>query len=279
MAKNSVCFKCANCGEEYTWEHAHKQKSASRGNIRYICTDCAEIKRYSTKNNTKRRTEKKHGITIGYELECIPYGEVEYNSMISSQYQLLPTSDCSLDDGGVEFKTPIYYSTNGQKQMLRTLVKYADFKNPSCGQHINIGHVDYINEETIQDIIFEQSSIFDPLGEYLCQNSEACIKVFGRWFNDYAEYYLGMNYESHYAFISLGKKNCIEFRLSKLMEVNQYFWLTCMCKEMVECIIKNFILKSTSHEDAEKTGRKLVKIFQKYEQGKATCQRPERNSK
>lgn len=264
-------FICLCCGRPFPWSKAHEAKTVNRGPKRYVCDYCFEVKRYSTKNVESTHGTKKHGMRFGFELECVPYSDADRAALCSSLYGFIPTSDSSLPYGGIEFKTPVYNSFNGVKQMLRTVEKFADLTPHECGTHINVSRDDM----TIADmgnIRDHGHEIFDPLVKILESDQESCERVFGRCLNTYAGN--ESNYCSHYSWISLRNPDRIEFRLCKFKDASQYFWLANMVSEITATVI-----------DWSRKGRyeiaagKIIKIFQKYRDGRALCQRPERNSK
>lgn len=264
-------FVCLCCGYSFPWSKAHEAKTVNRGPKRYICDHCFEVKRYSTKNVESAHGTKKHGMRFGFELECVPRSEADRAALCSALYKFIPTSDSSLPYGGIEFKTPIYNSLNGVKQMLRSVERFADLTPQECGTHINVSRED-ITITDMENIREYGHRIFDPLVKILESDPESCEKVFGRCLNTYAGH--ESNYCSHYSWISLRNSDRIEFRLCKFQNASQYFWLANMVGEITSTVI-----------DWARKGRyevaagKIVKIFQKYRDGKALCQRPERNSK
>lgn len=81
----------------------------------------------------------------------------------------------------------------------------------------------------------------------------------------------------------------MEWRLAKVQNANQYFWLINMCLEILKAIENNFAKYvegektiddvNVIRHKAELTGNKIVKIFKKYAEGKASCQSEKRNTK
>lgn len=251
---------------------------------RYVCFSCNRTLGYSTRNNTNSHKAKNHNKTYGFEFECIPRSTEDRAAILSYGYGFLPTSDGSLADGGVEFKSPIYHSLNGLRPMLRTISKHADLTHRSCGQHINIGDKEYIDSNEMEFLSDYANKVFDPLYFYMKDRRSDVERVVGRYFTGYADREC---YTNHSSWINLSHNNRIEFRLSKFKNANQYFQVVCMWTEMLDCVINNFLLKTKVNgrtnmpfncKCAEQTAAKLIKIFDKYAQDKATCQRPERNS-
>lgn len=264
-------FKCMSCETWHPWAEAHPGKTAGRGERRYVCDRCFAVKKYSTKNVDPAHKEKKHGLRFGFELECIPYSDDDRAALCSSSYGFIPTSDSSLPDGGIEFKTPIYNSFNGVKQMLRTVEKYADLTPRECGTHINVSRDD-LSLADMENIREHADQIFGHLAKILEVDTDACELVFGRCMNEYAGN--TENYLAHYSWVSLRNPDRIEFRLCKFREASQYFWLANMVAEITATVI------DWSRKGRYKIAReRIVKIFRKYERGQADCQRPERNSR
>lgn len=260
--------KCSCCGSPF-----HKSFVVKCSNGRYVCRECMRTKPYSTKNNNTNHAPKKNGKTYGFELECVPNSAEDKASVISSGYGFIPTRDGSLPLNGVEFKTPTYFGLSGIKKMLKNVEKYVSFSSPRCGQHINIGDYNTIGAEEMQNIRSYGYNIFYPVQSYMEEHRSATKRICGRYFVRYAN--TNTSYV-HGSWVNLSHDNRIEFRISKYRTAEQYVHLCCMWTEMLDCIEKNF-LKNPCQKTADKTGIKMVKIFKKYSEGKANCQRPERN--
>lgn len=265
---------CACCGNKVSKPHSVKTT-----NNKYVCSSCMAIKGYSTESVEFSHKDKKHGKTYGFEFECVPKSRKSMATVLSMGYGFIPTSDCSLPSGGVEFKTPIFNSLNGMKSMFKTLEKYLSFSSEKCGHHINIGDKQYINSKNMERIRNYKNYLFDELQEYMYGHKNDTVAVCGRFFKNYCDYKGTLT--DHYSFINLYDNKRIEFRISKYKNAKQYFALICMWTEMVDCIINNFLKKYDSASDkkalAKKTGHKLVSIFVKYAEKKASCQSEKRN--
>ena len=284
----SSTFKCACC------EHVKPMidvsglsaKIAGRGK-RFICKECATTKAYSTANTVDVHKQAKHGFRFGCELECVPYSEEDKLAMCSSDYNLIPTRDSSLPFGGVEFKTGIIKNVSGMKSMLRSFENHADFTDERCGQHINFSDM-YMTYDEYDAIRMFAGELFNDLCDYMQKNLDEVEKVCGRKPTVYCE--LKYNYFGHGTWLNLThcgneedpEKCRIEWRLAKVASPNQYVWLIFMCREMLECIKNNFIAYLGTDKEEHKTkltAKKLVKIFQKYADGKANCQKEKFNSR
>ena len=196
--------------------------------------------------------------------------------MINRTYGLIPTEDGSLPCDGIEFKTPIYNGLKGLRKLFSSFEKYVDFSNESCGQHINIGDTEEINAVSTHKIRSHASLLFNPLYYYMDENTDDTIKVCGRFFTDYAD--RCSSYSDHDSWIALSESQRIEFRLSKFVTPDQYFELTCMWTEMIDCIVANFI-PINDDQSAKDTALLLIEIFKKYVDRQAKCQQYKRTPK
>lgn len=254
--------RCNRCGKMIS-----KSLSNRSNNGDYYCKDCSEIKPYHTKNNEKIHKSNNKNKTYGFELECVPKNRACYLNMLNKKYSLIPTRDSSLPDDGVEFKTPTYQSLRGLYQNFNSFYKWVDFSNQKCGQHINIGDSEYLNQESMEKILKYSDYIFDCLKEYMYENRKLTESVCGRFFTKYAS--CTVSYAEHTSWINLSHEDRIEFRLSKFVTPIQYIILTKMWAEMLDCIINNFLKKYNDKsyrnlKNAKNTSIKLVKIFKKY---------------
>ena len=282
-------FKCASC------EHVKpmvdvagfSEKIAGRGE-RYICKECAAVKSYNTANNKAVHKKAEHGFKFGCEFECVPFSESDHLAMCSSSYNLIPTRDSSLPFGGIEYKTGTIRNASAVKSMLRSFEKHVDFSYEQCGQHINFSS-DMLEECDYNAIYAFRHELFDTLREYMKQNPDEVLRVCGRNETPYCSLE-NTEYSSHGTWLNLShcyydtpiEKCRLELRIAKVASPNQYVWLIFMCRDILDCIATNFIPyigSSVEDHKATITANKLVKVFQKYANGKAICQRPERNSK
>lgn len=271
---------CSVCGTLISPMTAKKNQKG-----KLICENCLRVKSYSTKNNNKLYKPSSTHKTYGFEFEAIPKhkktgydGHVE---MVTSKYGIIPTSDCSLAAGGIEYKTPTINGLRGVRHMFNDVNSMVSFRSRSCGQHINIGDSEHINSEAMNRIRNYKHKLFDNLTEYMIRHSDEVERVCGRNFCHFAS--TNTQY-IHGSWLNLDNNNRIEFRISKFKNPDQYFELTNMWTEMVDCIIKNFLMKysnvgsysvytTRNRHNAEITSKKMIKIFQKYAAGNAKCQK------
>lgn len=258
--------KCKKCGKIIPYIVAKKSQNGD-----YYCNKCSHIESYYTKNNERVHTLSKNRKTYGFELECVKKTDEEYLNMLHEKYHLIPTYDGSLPENGVEFKTPTYLSLRGVESVFNQFYKWVNFSHNKCGQHINIGDTEYINDATISWIKYFADEIFDELRDYMSMHRDSTERICGRYFTAYASN--TVCYSDHCSWINLSHDNRIEFRLSKFVNPKQYITLTKMWTEMLDCVINNFVKKYIYYDNscdynyhiASVTSDKLVKIFQKYE--------------
>lgn len=274
-------MKCKRCGRTITKNYC--VSIADGGGV--ICNSCLCNQSYYTQNNINVRKQTLNGKTYGFELECVPYSQNNKAKMLLPKYNLIATHDGSLPANGTEFKTPIYNNLKNMRNLLTTFYKYVDFSDGRCGQHINIGHPTYLNRYSMIVLRRYSHMIFDDLYVQMKQidNKEFVKDICGRYFVPYANY--ETNYTTHTSWINLAHDNRIEFRLSKFNSPNQYFELINMWGNMIDCIINDFIIPTNSYKRrrnttaleynkcAEKTSKKLIKVFYKYRNKESKCQK------
>lgn len=253
---------CSCCGTKVS--ESKTQRSLSG---KYVCLECVGVGNRGWDNNDVFHAPVKTHKTYGFEYECVPHSYKDYCSMLSRNYHLLPTFDCTLPQYGIEFKTPTYNGLNGLRKLFRTFNKYVDFSDSKCGQHINIGDTEHINCDTMK-IIRKRYRTFDVLYDYFKMHPDDVLKVCGRFFTHWAN--REEDYSYHSSWINLEHEQRIEFRLSKFVTPNQYFALTKMWTEILDCVIDN-IIKSDVLSDNE-VGNLMVDIFKKYANNQAKCQ-------
>lgn len=276
---------CDRCGKLLDLEHDDYTVfyPNSRGTAAYMCEHCMEVESYFAKNDIIRwGTDNLNGFTYGFEFEIIPASPASHALLISRDFRMLATYDGSLPIGGIEFKTPVYDSLHGVKQIFRTVENNQVVNEETdrcCGTHIHIGHTDRYTPFARNIIKNNIVQLVKPLGEYLKAHEEECINVFGRYFTFYANFNDCTTYLDHQSWININLTN-IEFRLPKMITAEQYFYCVCMVKEMFDTMLHfaeiiDCRLDGVAMAQAQK---KLIKIFKKYADGKANCQRPERNT-
>ena len=262
MAKTTA--KCKGlCGEIFP-VNMMKKVSSYGHNYFYVCPDCATREEsYYTENSDKVHKEKKHGFTMSLEVET---GIRSNKSNLFYEYGFLPTSDGSIS--GTEWKTPIYISFNGIKQLLRSVEKIGLFTSDE-GCHTNIGNVK-LTSDKIESIRKNYVALFKPLSDYLKNHKEDTERIFGRYFQYYAQS-IDENSDSqqHELFINMQHNTHIEFRLMAFRTGEQMFSGIMMCREFVGCVMTNYLEylnenNATIQRKINVTANKLISIFQKY---------------
>lgn len=257
VPKTKRCCKCGKAVREgYYYEVGEKA----------LCSDCAAIKSYSTKNNKQVNKPTKSGKTYGFEFECT-CSEKNRNFVTAQNWGMIPTSDASLPSSGVEFKTPTYNGLRGVRNIFKVMNTKVRFSSGSCGQHINIGDKNWLNARNMQVIRDYKEEIFTNLLYYLKNHPNETKKVIGRSFGQYRTDSMAM---THGCWINLNHDNRIEFRMSKFVTPDQYFGLTVMWTEMINSIISNVLKCNTEAErisGSRKASAELVTIFKKHYNG------------
>lgn len=265
---------CARCGR------ALGDSRLRMDNRKYICKSCTRTQPYSTRNNKRKNISTKKGLSVGFEFECVPKSTLARMSLLKPELGLIPTRDGSLPYNGIEYKSSVYNSFRGLSSLFEKMDKYARFTSPDCGQHINMSH-DKLKRGNMYLLLNHYESIFYPLSRYM-EGSGKTESICGREANFYCRYphQSYMSSSAKYQFIHLKTQNAIiEYRISKFVTPKQYLRLTHMWGEMTIALANWAHKTSTSHgigvanltnvaaKSADALGRKLVKIFQKYESG------------
>lgn len=285
-------FKCVCCEGTFSWDDAKETAYIPSLGRRYVCPQCDAVKGYHSQNIQEVHVETKNQFRVGIEWECVPLDETCKRAMCSGHYALIPTHDSSLPFNGVEFKSPMYRNLSALKSSMRSWLKLSDVSDPKCSQHINFSAA-FLTPKVCRAILEPEHVhlIFDPLRFYLKYNPDETIRVCGKNFSWYANEEL--DYSEHNCWLNLShmleQSGRMELRLAKVQDVNQYFWLVNMCLEILKAIENNFakyVEGEKASDDinvirhkAELTGNKIVKIFKKYAEGKASCQSEKRNTK
>lgn len=229
------------CGKEGTNQDFYKVETKNHGVI-YMCPDCYhKVESYYTENGLKANQEKKHGFTYSFEFE-MTNSEAPYTRTL--QYNgFLPTHDSTVS---IEYKSPIYQSLNGLRKLFRSLNNELDnsYFEDEAGTHCNIGHVDYINSDTIELIGAFYHELFQEMSDWLKANPYACKEIFGRPLNRWASPI--DNYtspRSHSNLINIEHSTHLEFRMCKFINENQYIDCVQLNTKIVKAIIKNFLQK------------------------------------
>lgn len=250
----------------------------SRGTKAYICPECMRVHEYHEKQDRIRwGVNNGDTFTYGFEFEIIPKTRASHALLISRDYGMIATYDGSISPyGGIEFKTLVYDSLNGVKQIFRTIQEnmvFSGYYYQNMGTHIHIGHGTRFTHDFHEWLYFNSYKLFDVLGEYLWKNPELCGRVFGRTLTGYANW--PCDYNDHESFINVANFTNIEYRIPQFINATQYFHCVCLCKEFTRTLLDGY----KKDVDPAKIGKKLVKLFIKHCNGEMNYQRPERNSK
>lgn len=250
----------------------------SRGTVAYVCPDCMQVYEYHDKQDRIRwGVNDGDTFTYGFEFEIIPKNRASHALLISRDYGMLATYDGSISFyGGIEFKSLVYDSLNGVKQIFRTIEEnmvFNDNYDKYMGTHVHIGHGTRFTYDFHVWLKFNSCKLFDELGEYLQGHPELCRQVFGRTLTGYANW--PCDYDDHESFINLANLTNIEYRLPQFRNATQYFHCVCLCKEFTKALLDGY----KKDVAIDKISKKLVKLFIKHCDGKMNYQRPERNSK
>ena len=249
------------------------------GRLGYICPDCKEqMARYSASNDTvagKRANVKGDTVSTELETHIHPGRAVEARGHLMS-VGFLPSRDATTE---IEFKSPIWVSFNqpiaifgkrSENSMVQKLI--ADgviYIAESDGAHINIGR--QVKSEMLEllEIIRDTATyrkVFAPLTSVLENERELTEKLFGRYFNMWAEEIDGWSYpDIKYNWVNVLHDTHVEYRLPKYKDGKQYAECIRCCREFNQVMFTWLVGKAKYGEVAdkhiEKCANRLIEVF------------------
>lgn len=157
-----------------------------------------------------------------------------------------------------EFPTGAFIGINSLSKLLDSFEKYGVLEaltdNKSCGAHIHAGCtcVNFVREN--------YKALFEPLADNISNMSaNDKIKYFGSYFRIWATYPNWYNPQNHTNIINTQHQHTLEFRLPRCVSSKQFIqcvkaWRAVVCE----------INTNHTEETAEKIGKKLPEVFEKY---------------
>lgn len=272
--------QCPNCNA--LGVHKFSVRRRGGGNA-FLCDyHKRSLESYFTENELRLGNMKQNGLTYSIELET---------SMANFRARLelcvagfLPTSDSTVY---AEFKSPIYQGMNALKAYLpsiQDLINDGDLAIGSeCGTHFHVGHDVYINRRYMDYIRRFYHSLFVPLCNALVEEDAKATRLFGRGFGYWSDTINSRtNPEEHRNFINTQHSYTLEFRRCFFKNAEQYAVCADFCRKVTEKVIESFCKeverlgvvegqrlteeqKALLKKAAEKTGKQIVKVFQKVE--------------
>lgn len=230
--------------------------------------------------NPVRGKAAKDGILFSFELETENVASAEQMVKWGAGYGMIATHDGT---AGTEWHAPSCGSLAGRKEFFIGFSAENDMTTDNCGAHI---HVSFPaekyswNEHSQRDgmrnanreLNSNKTELFGGLRRDIAASDKAARAIWGRQMGGYADNDMGL-YHGDWLNLHTHDYQTIEWRLPHFVNAAQYLWCVAMIKEFTLELMK-FL---DDEQDAEKTGKKLRKIYRKYAQGKGNAQRPERN--
>lgn len=275
-----ICRNCQNDGYKtvYLWKRGNKNGMICREH--YL-----RIQGYNVENNIRRGIIT-DGFTYSIELETSRSNDKTKIELFDVDF--IATRDCTVD---IEFKSPIYLNLKAPVKHAVTIERLLNEghveMNRSCGTHFHVGHGTYINPTTMRYLRRFYNSLFVPLSNAIMEDEEKSARFFGRKPNDWAQPItmntisgnLSGNDMPHKAMFNLQHDYTVEFRQPKFKNAKQYQEVMNFSKDIVSCLIENFIKhfmdtewdrnrypKRTDYRKhkASVTAQKMVSIYKKY---------------
>lgn len=283
MARIPTCM-CKDCNNVGTV----KVPIAKRGNrYGYMCDFHARrLEGYTVENGYRSGCRKKNGFTFSCELEVSNATTKARGELVDFGFK--PTADCTVS---AEFKSPIYEGLNAlskQCASIEKLMNDSDIRiGYECGTHFHVGHVDYINGETMRYLRRFNNSLFVPLSEAIMADQAKAERFFGRRSNGWAEPVTMQDPSGdlpgfsmkHSAMFNLQHDYTVEFRQAKFVNAAQYMAVAKFARDCVNALVENFIKHFNDDEwdnsryanrtayrkhKAQVAAQKMVKLYEKY---------------
>ena len=278
--------RCQFCGELiHDIPHALHVSIPHQKNGVWAHRECARMLAYHeatpawfSKYREKHLTESAR-ITFTPEVE----GTRKYNGLDAeehalfmwAEYKLLPSHDCTVD---VEYKCGINVNLHGLGQWFDGVANMVDMTGPENGLHMNTGWYGMTGND-VNRIYRFRHILLEPLRDYMLENTETTLQVWGRDFNNWARADMDcihgswLNLENNVDRINSQRAARIEWRLPHYVDSKQAKQCACMVCDFTQ-ILRSFC---DGTRTATQAGNLILKHYKQACAGLATWQRPERN--
>lgn len=275
-AKVRAGTKCKCCGKELfgTIGIDFHQTRTSTCNVAFVCRECVKHQFYGS--DLQGRAIIGGKLTSGnyrfaVELEALYKNSsssaiLETDCYLAAQWGLQPSEDCTVD---VEYHMTNRVNFHGLKDFMQDVSNHVILDSESCGHHINISKIDWTAEDMARIRRYESDLFYNLLREMQADRT-GTTELFGRYFTHYAR--ADENYY-HGSWLNLENTYHLEFRLPHFVNAKQFFYCANFCRDCVDILDK--WLKGDYK--TERASKKMAEQFKKYTEGKANCQRQERN--
>ena len=267
--------KCKCCGKPITgiFGRDFYQTRTSTCTVAYVCKECVTMQPYGSDLQGRniiggKLTSGNYRFAVEIEAnyrDTSPAAILATNCYLAAQWGLQPSSDCTV---GVEYHMVNRVSFHGLKDFMDDISKCVELDADNCGHHVNISKIHWTAGD-MEKIRYNGVELFAELMQAMRDDREGTEKLFGRYFGHWAK---DNDHYMHGSWLNLDNTYHLEFRLPHFKNTNQFFYCANFCRDIVDLLDK--WLES---RDTEKTSRAIAKLFHKYVDGKANCQRTERN--
>ena len=275
IRKGTCCQICGRPIEAY--DNIVKADGGCKGGTIYAHRECCVKHNYSTEFFRKRHKETYSGFQFGCEFETNSRTTAEQRLQLFAWYGILCTSDCTVSE---EFKGGIVQGLHGIKDYLNGINKIIDIATgDNIGTHANVS----LNSWTMRDIYamqFYSNRLFAPLADAIDRLTDYDRdNIFGRDFGAFREYTTHNFVHGYWLCIKPDPEHntgCLEFRISKYRNTEQYAHLLMLYKEW--CLIIDKTLLKGEH-DPDKAAQRMIHALELHKNGLAKYQYRERNTK
>lgn len=236
---------CACCHTMYSGDEGWTVfQPKTRKTPAYMCPDCMKVTKKRV--DTIRYSSYNHNIEygIGVELIGVPHNNPSHALMLSEDYQFI--AEKSSKDS-IRYKSLYYPNFHGVKAVCRA---FSENIEPTDRAYVKIAYKPEDKMDTVDNLENKVDyKLIESIEKYITTVPDTNIigKLPKKWITV--------------------KNNVITFE-GKFLNAKQFFWYTNLCRDLLQVFTGEKILKRGTIED----------IFDKYAEGRANCQRPERNS-
>ena len=232
---------CSLCHKEFLAYQVSKFSKDS-----YICQSCRFGQSYFIKNSNTKGKQKEMSYSF----------EFETSNRSNSLYELAKLNFIGCSDGsigGLEWKSPIFYSKKSFHSICKKLDKYARFVGPSCGTHLHVG-------TQYKDLFREyERELFKPIIKVMLENEDKTVKFWGRNFNGYC--HAEISNTRYNSFNTRSSVDTLEFRLLKFINAEQYIRACDFCIEMTRFLNHSVIDGGLNSEKAKNIGETVANKY------------------
>lgn len=209
----------------------------------------------------KQKNTSLASTTVGVEFEVVLKGVKDIPLLNIFRTTLANYAYCRQEEDSTvnaEFPTGAFQGINSLSKLLDSFERYGVLEaltdNEECGAHIHAGCI------CVRYVRQNYKALFKPLADCIANMSpNARVKFFGSDLRCWATYPGWYNPQNHCNMFNTQHSTTLEFRLPRCISSKQFI----QCVKAWRAVVCEINL-SHQKESAEKIGKRLPEVFQKY---------------